>query len=57
MINLAMQMKLMLKCFETTTTSGQVVRVYAKDVFEAHLKLKELYGPRNVPFIPKIIPS
>jgi hypothetical protein len=52
-----MQMKNMLKCFETTTSSGQVVRVYAKDVFDAHQKLKELHGPRNVPFIPKIVPS
>jgi hypothetical protein len=57
MINHAMQMHNRLKCFETTTTSGQVVRVYAKDVLEAHQKLKELHGPRNVPFIPKIIPS
>jgi hypothetical protein len=57
MINHTMQMNLMLKCFETTTTSGQVVRIYAKDVFEAHQKLKELHGPRNVPFIPKMVPS
>jgi hypothetical protein len=52
-----MQMNLMLKCFETTTRDGQIVRVYAKDVFDAHQKMKELYGPRNVPFIPKMIPS
>jgi hypothetical protein len=57
MINQTMQMHNRLKCFETTTTSGQVVRVYAKDVFEAQQKLKELHGPRNVPFIPKMIPS
>ena len=57
MINHAMQMNSMLKCFETTTTSGQVVRIYAKDVFDAHQKLKELHGPRNVPFIPKMVPS
>jgi len=50
-------MKNMLRCFETTTTSGQVVRVYAKDVLDAHQKLKELHGPRNVPFIPKMVPS
>ena len=57
MINHTMQMNLILKCFETTTRDGQIVRVYAKDVFEAHQKMKELYGPRNVPFIPKMIPS
>jgi len=57
MINHTMQMSNRLKCFETTTTDGKVVQVYAKDVFEAHQKLKELYGPRNVPFIPKIVPS
>jgi hypothetical protein len=57
MINHTMQMNLMLKCFETTTRDGQIVRVYAKDVFEAHQKMKELYGPRNVPFIPKMIPA
>ena len=57
MINHTMQMSNRLKCFETTTTDGKVVNVYAKDVFEAHQKLKELYGPRNVPFIPKIVPS
>ena len=47
----------MLKCFETTTKDGQTVRIYAKDSLEAHHKMKELYGPRNVPFIPKMIPS
>ena len=45
------------KCYETTTTDGRVVRIYAKDVTEAHQKLKELHGPRNVPFIPKMVPS
>jgi len=57
MINHTMQINHMLKCFETTTGDGQIVRVYAKDVFEAQQKMKELYGPRNVPFIPKMIPS
>jgi len=45
-----------LKCYETTTSDGHVVRIYAKDVMEAHQKLKELHGPRNVPFIPKMVP-
>jgi len=46
-----------LKCFETTTLNGKMVRVYAKDVEEAHQRLKEMYGPRNVPFLPKMVPS
>jgi hypothetical protein len=47
----------MLKCFEATTKDGQTVRIFAKDALDAHQKLKELYGPRNVPFLPRMIPS
>jgi hypothetical protein len=32
-------------------------RVYAKDMQEARHLLEQRHGPRNVPFLPKIIPS
>jgi len=32
-------------------------RVYAKDLTEAKQLLEQRHGPRNVPYVPKIIPS
>ena len=32
-------------------------RVYAKDLQEARQLLEQRHGPRNVPYIPHIIPS
>jgi hypothetical protein len=32
-------------------------RVWAKNVTEARMLLEQRHGPRNVPFIPHIIPS
>ena len=32
-------------------------RVWAKDLAEARTLLEQLHGPRNVPYIPHIIPS
>ena len=46
--------------FETTvrTPQGEIKdRVYAKDLQEARMLFEQRHGPRNVPYIPKIIPS
>ena len=46
--------------YETTvrTPSGdQKDRVYAKDLQEARMLFEQRHGPRNVPYIPKVIPS
>ena len=46
--------------FETTvrTPQGEIKdRVYAKDWIEAKMLLEQRHGPRNVPYIPKIIAS
>ena len=32
-------------------------RVYAKDLTEAKQLFEQRHGPRNVPYVPKIIPS
>jgi hypothetical protein len=32
-------------------------RVYAKDLQEARMLLEQRHGPRNVPFIPHVVPS
>jgi hypothetical protein len=32
-------------------------RVWAKDLAEARTLLEQRHGPRNIPFIPHIIPS
>jgi hypothetical protein len=32
-------------------------RVFAKDMQEARQLLEQRHGPRNVPYLPKIIPS
>jgi hypothetical protein len=32
-------------------------RVYAKDLKEAKQLFEQRHGPRNVPYVPKIIPS
>ena len=45
--------------YETTvrTPQGDVKdRVWAKDLSEAKQLFEQRHGPRNVPFIPKIIP-
>ena len=45
--------------YETTvrTPQGEVKdRVWAKDVTEAKQLFEQRHGPRNVPFVPKIIP-
>jgi hypothetical protein len=46
--------------YETTVRTPQVEqkdRVYAKDLQEARTLFEQRHGPRNVPFIPHIIPS
>jgi hypothetical protein len=46
--------------YETTvrTPNGdQKDRVYAKDLQEARALFEQRHGPRNVPFIPHIVPS
>jgi hypothetical protein len=46
--------------YETTvrTPNGDKKdRVYAKDLQEARQLLEQRHGPRNVPYIPHIIPS
>jgi hypothetical protein len=46
--------------YETTvrTPQGeQKDRVWARDLAEARQLLEQRHGPRNVPYIPKIIPS
>ena len=46
--------------YETTvrTPQGETKdRVYAKDLQEARMLFEQRHGPRNVPYIPKIIPS
>jgi hypothetical protein len=47
--------------YETTvkTPKGEEKRqIYAKDVQEAKKLFEQLYGgPRNVPYVPKVIPS
>lgn len=46
--------------YETTvrTPQGeQKDRVWARDLVEARQLLEQRHGPRNVPYIPKIIPS
>ena len=46
--------------YETTvrTPQGDVKdRVYAKDLQEARMLFEQRHGPRNVPYIPKVVPS
>jgi len=46
--------------YETTvrTPTGEIKdRVYAKDLQEARILFAQRHGPRNVPYIPHIIPS
>ena len=46
--------------YETTvrTPEGEKKdRVWARDLAEARMLLKQRHGPRNVPYIPHIIPS
>ena len=40
-----------------TPTGETKDRVYAKDVQEAKQLLEQRHGPRNVPYIPHMIPS
>ena len=46
--------------YETTvrTVKGDTKdRVYAKDVHEAKQLFEQRHGPRNVPYIPHVVPS
>lgn len=46
--------------YETTvrTPQGETKdRVYAKDLQEAKMLFEQRHGPRNVPYVPKVIPS
>jgi hypothetical protein len=46
--------------YETTvrTLQGDVRdRVFAKDLQEAKMLFEQRHGPRNVPYVPKVIPS
>ena len=52
--------KYVMPMYETTvrTPQGDVKdRVYAKDLTEARMLFEQRHGPRNVPYIPKVIPS
>lgn len=42
-----------------TTTGGSetTARVHARDAAEAKRLLEQQYGPRNVPFLPRMIPG
>ena len=40
-----------------TPEGEQKDRVWAQDLAEARMLLEQRHGPRNVPFIPHIIPS
>jgi len=40
-----------------TPTGPQKDRVYAKDAQEAKMIFEQRHGPRNVPYIPHMIPS
>jgi hypothetical protein len=43
---------------EVRTPNGPTKdRVWAKDLAEARMLLEQRHGPRNVPYIPHIIPS
>ena len=46
--------------YETTVRTPQgdkKDRVYARDLQEARVLFEQRHGPRNVPFIPHIVPS
>lgn len=46
--------------YETTVRTPQGEkkdRVYARDLAEARMLFEQRHGPRNVPFIPHIVPS
>jgi hypothetical protein len=45
-----------LRLYETTLRNGQTVRIMATDHYEARKKLQELYGTREVSYLPKMIP-
>ena len=44
-----------LKIYETTLKNGQVVRIMANDHYEAREKLQQVYGIREVVYVPKIV--
>ena len=40
------------------TPTGEIKdRVFAKDLQEARLLFQQRHGPRNVPYIPHVVPS
>jgi hypothetical protein len=45
-----------MKTFETTLRDGRIVRIMANDAYEARKKIEELYGHRQCPTLPKIVP-
>ena len=52
--------RLILPMYEATvrTPEGEKKdRVWARDLAEARMLLEQRHGPRNVPYIPHIIPS
>jgi len=40
-----------------TSKGEQKDRVWARDLTEARMLLEQRHGPRNVPYIPHIVPS
>jgi hypothetical protein len=52
-----------MKLYEATVrepgpgTEERKVRIGANSAEEARRKLQELYGPRSVPYLPRLIPS
>jgi hypothetical protein len=45
-----------MKTFEATLRDGRIVRIMANDAYEARKKIEELYGHRQCPTLPKIVP-
>lgn len=42
--------------YETTLRDGRIVTIMAENQYKAREKLMELYGARNVPYLPHLIP-
>lgn len=45
-----------LRMFETTLKNGETVRIMAEDQYQARQRLQELYGLREVIYLPRIVP-
>lgn len=45
-----------LKTFQATLTSGETIRVMAKDQYEARKIIQQMHGFRSCPTLPKMVP-